>query len=284
MSELTRRIIFAVIAAPASVGVVYLGDWALAIVLSVLAALAAWEFFRMARETGALPIEPAGIALAALLPIAVHAQRLGVYSLSLTAIVAMILVLFASTIWLRGPTGRPMSSVSITTFGVFYAGLFSYIYAVRYHNYAVGAAAGTALVFLPIFLTWSTDVGAYAFGRLFGRKKLIPAVSPGKTVEGAVGGLGLTIVICLLYVRFILMPYAQLGLTIQGAVLFAIVVSVAAQIGDLAESLVKREAGVKDSSGILPGHGGILDRFDSLLFVMPIAFLLLGRLLLPIPQ
>jgi len=80
------------------------------------------------------------------------------------------------------------------------------------------------------------------------------------------------------------MPYAQLGLTIQGAVLFAIVVSVAAQTGDLAESLLKREAGVKDSSRILPGHGGILDRFDSLLFVMPIAYLVLGRLLLPIPQ
>lgn len=284
MSELTRRIIFAVIAAPASVAIVYWGDWALAIVLSVLAALAAWEFFRMARETGALPLEPAGIALAALLPIAVHAQRLGLYTLSLTAMVAMALVLFASTIWLRGPTGKPVSSVSITAFGVLYAGVFAYIYALRYHDYAVGAVAGTALVFLPIFLTWTTDVGAYAFGRMFGRKKLIPSVSPGKTVEGAVGGLGLTIVICLLYVRFILMPYAQLGLTIQGAVLFAIVVSVAAQTGDLAESLLKREAGVKDSSSILPGHGGILDRFDALLFVMPIAFLLLGRLLLPIPQ
>ena len=284
MSELTRRIIFAVIAAPASVAIVYWGDWALAIVLSVLAALAAWEFFRMARETGALPLEAAGIALAALLPIAVHAQRLGLYTLSLTAMVAMALVLFASTIWLRGPTGKPVSSVSITAFGVLYAGVFAYIYALRYHDYAVGAVAGTALVFLPIFLTWTTDVGAYAFGRMFGRKKLIPSVSPGKTVEGAVGGLGLTIVICLLYVRFILMPYAQLGLTIQGAVLFAIVVSVAAQTGDLAESLLKREAGVKDSSSILPGHGGILDRFDALLFVMPIAFLLLGRLLLPIPQ
>ena len=174
--------------------------------------------------------------------------------------------------------------MSITSFGVLYAGLFAYIYTLRYHDYAVGAGAGTALVFLPILLTWTTDVGAYAFGRMFGRKKLLPSVSPGKTVEGAVGGLGLTIVICLLYVRFILMPYAQLGLTIQGAVLFAIVISVAAQTGDLAESLLKREAGVKDSSRILPGHGGILDRFDGLLFVMPIAFLLLGRLLLPIPQ
>lgn len=284
MSELTRRIIFAVIAAPASIALIYFGDWALAIVLSVLAALAAWEFFRIARETGALPLEPAGIALAALLPIAVHGQRLGVYTLSLTAIVAMLLVLFSSTIWLRGPSGKPLSSVAITAFGVMYAGLFSYIYALRYHDYAVGAGAGTVLVVLPVLLTWSTDVGAYAFGRTFGKKKLIPSVSPGKTVEGAVGGLGLTIVICLLYVRFILMPYAQLGLTIQGAVLFAIVVSVAAQTGDLAESLLKREAGIKDSSRIIPGHGGILDRFDSVLFVMPIAFLLLGRLLLPIPQ
>ena len=284
MSELTRRIIFAVIAAPISIGIVYFGDWALAILLSVLAALAAWELYRIARETGATPLEPAGIGLAALLPIAVHAQRLGLYTLSLTTLVALVLLLFASTIWLRGPTGKPLASVSITAFGVMYAGLFSYIYALRYHDYAVGALAGTTLVLLPVLLTWATDIGAYMFGRTFGRKKLIPSISPGKTVEGAVGGLGLAIVICLLYVRFILMPYAQLGLTIQGAVLFAIVVSVAAQTGDLAESLLKREGGVKDSSSIIPGHGGILDRFDSLLFVMPIAFLLLGRLLLPVPQ
>jgi phosphatidate cytidylyltransferase len=284
VSELTRRILFAVIAAPASIAIVYLGDWALAIMLSVLAGLAAWELFRIARETGAYPLDLAGIGLAALVPIAVHAQRLGVYTLSLTAIVAMVLVLFASTIWLRGPQGKPLSSVAITAFGIMYASLFSYVYALRYHDYAVGAAAGTALVVLPVILTWASDIGAYMFGRTFGRKKLIPSISPGKTVEGAVGGLGFTIVICLLYVRFILMPYAQLGLTIQGAVLFAIVVSIAAQTGDLAESLLKREAGIKDSSNIIPGHGGILDRFDSLLFVIPIAFLMLRRLLLPIPQ
>src|SRR4051812_40857104 len=212
--------------------------------LSVLAALAAWEFFRIARATAVFPLEPAGIAIAALLPIAVHAQRRGVYSMSLTALVAIALLLFASTIWLRGPGGRPLSAVAITVFGVLYAGMFAYIYALRYHDYVVGAGAGTVLVLLPVLLTWATDVGAYAFGRTLGRKKLIPSVSPGKTVEGAVGGLGLAIVICLLYVRFILMPYAKLGMTIQGAILFGIVVSVAAQTGDLAESLLKREAGV----------------------------------------
>ena len=284
MSELARRIIFAVIAAPASVAVVYFGDWALAIVLSMLAATGAWELMRMARETGAFPLEPAGIAIAALVPIAVHGQRLGIYTFSLTAVVTGCLVLLASSVWLRGPSGRPLSSVAITAFAILYAGLIAYAYPLRYHPYAVGAGAGTALVFLPIFLTWATDIGAYAFGRAFGKTKLMPTVSPGKTVAGAVGGLGLAVIICLLYVRLILMPFAQLGLTIQGAVLFGIIVSLAAQTGDLAESLLKREAGVKDSSRIIPGHGGILDRFDSLLFVLPIAYLLLGRLLLPIPR
>ncbi len=284
MSELTRRIIFAVIAAPASVGAVYFGDWALAIVLSVLAAFGAWELMRMARLTGVAPFDGAAIAIAALIPIALHAQRLGVYTLTLTAVVAMCLVLLASSIWLRGPTGKPLSAVAITAFCILYASLIAYVYPLRYHPYAIGAGAGTALVFLPILLTWATDVGAYIIGRAIGKTKLMPAVSPGKTVAGAVGGLGLAVVMCLLYVRFILMPYAQLGLTIQGAVLFAIVISVAAQTGDLAESLLKREAGVKDSSRIIPGHGGILDRFDSLLFVLPVAYLMLGRLLLAVPR
>lgn len=284
MSELTRRILFAVIAAPASIAIVYVGDWALTILLSVLAALAAWELFRIAQTTGSRPFDLAGIGLAALVPIAVHGQRRGVYNLSLTLIVAMALLLFAAAIWLRGPQGKPLSSVAITAFGVMYASLFSYIYLLRYHDYAIGPGAGTILVLLPVLLTWATDIGAYVFGRTFGQRKLIPSISPGKTVEGAIGGLGLAIVICLVYVRFVVMPYAQLGLTLQGAVLFGIVISVAAQTGDLAESLLKREAGLKDSSNIIPGHGGVLDRFDSLLFVLPIAFLLLRQLLLPVPQ
>ena len=284
MSELTRRIIFAVIAAPAGVAIIYFGDWALATTLAVLSALGAWELFRFSKETGTRAFEPAGIALAAFVPITVHASRLGVYDLPITAVPAVVLLLFASSLWFRGPSGRPLASVAITVFGVIYASLITYVYALRYHPYAVGALAGTLVAVLPVLLTWATDIGAYTFGRMFGKKKLMPSVSPGKTIAGAVGGLVLTVIVCLLYVRFALIPYAQLGLTIQGAILFGVIVSVAGQTGDLAESLLKREAGVKDSSTLLPGHGGILDRFDSLLFVLPIAFLVLGKLMLPIPR
>jgi len=284
VSELTRRIIFAVIAAPAGIAAIYFGDWVLATMLAILSALGAWELFRFSKETGTRAFEPAGIALAALVPLAVHASRLGVFDVSLTAALVVVLALFASTLWFRGTAGRPLASVAITIFGVIYASLITYVYALRYHPYAVGALAGTLVAVLPVLLTWATDIGAYAFGRMFGKKKLMPSVSPGKTIAGAVGGLILTVVVCLLYVRFALIPYAQLGLTIQGAILFGIIVSAAGQTGDLAESLLKREAGVKDSSTLLPGHGGILDRFDSLLFVLPIAFLVLGKLMLPIPR
>jgi len=273
------------VAAPLALAIVFVGDAALAGLLAVASAIAAWELFRMAKAAGHAPFSDLGCALAGLFPLAVHAVYLGLIQPRITYLAIILIALLSISVWARGASGRPLGAVAITVLGVLYTGgLLSFGYALRYHDYAVGAAAGTVLVMLPVFLTWATDVGAYVFGRTFGRKKLIPSVSPGKTVEGAVGGLGLTIVMCLLYVRFILMPYAQLGLTFQGAVLFAIVVSVAAQTGDLAESLLKREAGIKDSSRIIPGHGGILDRFDSLLFVMPVAFLLLGRLLLPYPQ
>jgi phosphatidate cytidylyltransferase len=145
-------------------------------------------------------------------------------------------------------------------------------------------AAGGLLLLLPILLTWASDIGAYAVGRTLGKHKLIPSVSPGKTVEGAMGALVTSVLVAWLYVRFILSPATQLGFTPWGVVLFGLIVSVAAQIGDLAESLLKREAGVKDSSRIIPGHGGVLDRFDSLLFVLPVAYVLLSMLLVWAPR
>ena len=283
MSELTRRILFAVIAAPLGVAVVYLGGAPLATLLSAIAALGAWEYCRIARASGADPFDALAIVAAAAIPLLAHATRLRLFVPAWSYAVVGGLLVLAATIFFRGPSRRPLIAAATTLFGVAYVASVTYVYTLRYHDYVVDARGGTALVMLPILLTWATDVGAYAFGRMFGERKLIPSVSPGKTVAGSLGGLVLTIVIALLYVRFVLHPLAQMALTTPGTIVFAVVVSVVAQIGDLAESLLKRDAGIKDSSTLLPGHGGILDRFDSLLFVLPVSALLLRALLIPAP-
>ena len=283
MSELARRILFAVIAAPLGVAIIYVGGAPLATMLAVLAALGAWELCRIARAGGAEPFDAAAIVGAAAIPLIVHGVHLRVLAPTWTHAAIAMLALFTAAIFLRGPERRPLLAVSTTVAGVAYVSLIAYVYALRYDDYVVDPRGGTALVMLPILLTWATDVGAYAFGRMFGRRKLIPSVSPGKTIAGAVGGLLLAVVIALAYVRWILHPLGQLTLTVPSTILFAAVVSIVGQIGDLFESLLKREGGVKDSSTLLPGHGGVLDRFDSMLFVLPVAALLLHALLLPAP-
>lgn len=283
MSELTRRIIFAVIAAPAGIAIVYLGGAALATLLAIIAALGAWELCRIARAAGADPFDGVAIVGAAAVPLLVHGVQLRVLAPNVTEVAVAILAIFAATIFLRGTSRRPLLAAATTVFAIAYVGMIAYVYALRYHDYAIDARSGTVLVMLPILLTWATDVGAYAFGRMFGKRKLMPSVSPGKTVEGAVGGLIFTVIVAALYVNFLLHPFAQLALTLLGTIVFGVVISAVAQIGDLAESLIKREAGVKDSSALIPGHGGILDRFDSMLFVLPVAALLLHALLIPAP-
>ncbi len=284
MSELARRIAFALVAAPLAIAVIWFGDAALATLLGVVAAVGTWEFYRIARAGGSDPLDVPGIVIAALLPLLVHARYLRLFEAPLSSGVLVVLALLAAAIWMRGVNGRPLTAVATTVTGVLYVSApLCYGYALRYHDYAVGRAAGTAMVLLPVLLTWASDIGAYAVGRIVGKRKLIPSVSPGKTVEGAIGALVVTALVAVLYERFALRPFAQLAIPPLSLVLFGLVVSVAAQIGDLAESLLKREAGVKDSSHLLPGHGGILDRFDSLFFVLPLSYLLIGPILLAVP-
>jgi phosphatidate cytidylyltransferase len=281
-----------VIAAPIALAIVFAGGAALAALLAIAAAIAAWEFFRIARASGHAPLSDLGCALAGLFPLAVHARYLDYVQPRLAYLAVVLLMVFTVSIWARGVTGRPLGSVATTVMGVLYTGgLLSFAYAIRYHDYAAGGthlgaipiSAGGVLLGLPVILTWATDTGAYAVGRTVGGRKLIPAVSPGKTLSGAIGGVLASILVTWVYVRFALRPAAQLALTTGGILAFGIIVSLAGQVGDLFESLLKREAGVKDSGGLLPGHGGVLDRLDSLFFVLPVAHLLLGLLLIPAP-
>jgi phosphatidate cytidylyltransferase len=283
-----------VIAAPIGAAILLYGDWPLAALLAITAALGARELFRMARTSGLTPFDGVGAAIAGLIPLLVHARFLRLYepdgrigAVSIAALV--ILVVIALSIWMRGVAGKPLSAVAVTILGALYTGgMLSFGYAIRYHPYASAPTSGSLfnlpsgglLLLLPVLVTWASDIGAYAVGRTMGKHKLIPSVSPGKTVEGSIGGLVASMLVAWAYTAFVL-HLSHLGFRYPpvGALVFGGIVSVAAQIGDLAESLFKREAGVKDSSDLIPGHGGILDRFDSLLFVLPVAFVLLNYML-----
>ncbi len=285
MSELAKRIAFSLIAAPVVVLAVWYGAATLAAFLAITAAVAAWEFYRLSQACGSTPMWMHGVIGSALIPLFVHAQYLDLWVPPVSVLLLFVLELLSVALLWRGGRGKPLEVVGITLLGIFYTGgMLSYAYALRYHPYTIGAQAGAVLVVLPLFCTWATDIGGYVFGRWLGKRKLMPTVSPGKTVAGSIGGIATSVAICLLYVQFILRPFGQLALSVWGSVLFAVAIGVAGQIGDLVESMLKREAGVKDSSRLIPGHGGVLDRVDSLLFTLPIAFVLLGWLLIPAPR
>ncbi|MGN7398872.1 phosphatidate cytidylyltransferase [Cytobacillus praedii] len=124
---------------------------------------------------------------------------------------------------------------------------------------------GLIFIFFSLFIIWATDSGAYFIGRAIGKKKLWPEISPNKTIEGSVGGVFCAIIVALLFLLFTDIPASFIQM-----LLITVVLSVFGQIGDLVESALKRHYDVKDSGNIMPGHGGILDRFDSLLFVWPL--------------
>lgn len=284
MGELARRVVVALIAAPLAIGMVYLGGLPFAAFLGVVGGAGAWELYRLARHGGVDAMDALGVPVAVALPLLVHLDRLQLLRSPAAVGGVTFVALLGASIWARGVGGRPLESVAVTVFGALYTGgMLAFGYALRHHRFVIEAAAGTALVMFPVILTWASDIGAYFIGRAFGKAKLIPSVSPGKTRAGAVGALVVTMAAAYAYNVHVLRPWSQLALAPWTAVIFGLLVSLAAQVGDLAESLLKREAGVKDSSHLLPGHGGILDRLDSLFFVFPLAYLVLGRLLIAAP-
>jgi phosphatidate cytidylyltransferase len=196
-------------------------------------------------------------------------------------VVALLVPLLLTVVlFARGSDGGPMAAVGTTLAGIVYTGgMLSFAYALRYHEFIVDARGGTALVLLPMVVTWLNDTGAYLAGRAFGRAKLMPSVSPGKTWAGAYGAVVASVLTTWVIAAFVLPPMAHLTLRPVGIVVVGVGLSLAAQVGDLAESMFKREAGVKDSSHLIPGHGGVLDRVDSLLFTLPVGFVLLGSFL-----
>ena len=281
--QMGRRVAFSAVAIPAAAAAAYLGGWVLAVFLAIIGVLATREIYDLAAATGVDPLRRSGFAAAAVLPLATYwAKGSEVHfaepALYLGALWLLAVIVLAA--WRRGPTSRPLMTVAVTVFGVLYApGLLCFAIVLR-HPSGVGleSALGTALLFFPLALTWIGDTAAMAGGKLIGGPLLARVLSPRKTWAGAACGLAGALLSAWAYSTLILDPMGRpLGLV--AALLCGAAISVSGQIGDLAESLFKREVGVKDSSALIPGHGGMLDRVDSLLFVLPVTaglFRLLG--------
>jgi len=279
--ELTKRLAVAAFGIPLALGLVYLGGWPLAGAAAVIAALAAREFFRLGAAGGGRPFVWLGSAAAAALPLLAGLER-SYAAFAPPALAAVLLVLLAAAVgavWLRWPDGRPLYSIGLTLAGVAYTGGgLSFALLLR-HLPEAGAGfdsthlwRGELLLIFPLVITWATDTAAYLLGVSFGRRKLFPSVSPGKTVVGGVAGLVSATLVGAILGWWPLAFHSSLPVSVLIGSSMGLILGVAAQLGDLVESVLKREAGVKDSGGLFPGHGGILDRFDALLFTLPLAY------------
>src|SRR2546425_737529 len=182
-----------------------------------------------------------------------------------------LLAVLTTATFARGPERRPLAAVAVTVFGALYASaLLAFTVAIRHGDHSEAHPVGsTALVVMPLVLTWICDTCAMAAGTWLGGARLAPVLSPRKTWAGAIGGSVGALAAALLYGPLVLdrvaMRHGALQLVTVGAA-----VAVAAQTGDVVESLFKREVGLKDSTSLIPGHGGVLDRLDSLYFDVPV--------------
>jgi phosphatidate cytidylyltransferase len=274
-SNLAQRIAVSAIAIPSAVGVLWLGGWPLAAALAALGVLGTREIYDLARRQGIDALDRTGWLAAAAIPLLAYwakgsethfaepALYLGALWVMATLVVAMVR---------RGPSGRPLAVVSVTLFGCLYASaLLAFLIPIRHGtNAAHQPFAYLCLTLFPLVITWIGDTAAMAVGIRVGGTKLAPVLSPNKTRSGAIGGLVGAVVTALVLGLLVL---NRVGWTFAGwqLVTVGLVVGVVGQLGDIAESLFKREAGVKDSSDVIPGHGGVLDRLDSLYFVVPAA-------------
>ncbi len=248
-----KRLLTAAVLIPAVLFGVFSGvPWLLAAIIELFAILAWIEYAAIVQ------LDPLARAIGPIAGAALILTPLGWFPAAL-----FILASIALAIPLRSADLRSgFQSAAAMFLGIFY------IFGAMSAGYLIGRKSPWML-FFALGLNWLGDTGAYYVGRRFGRHKLAPRISPGKSWEGAVASLVLATAVIA-----IIMPQVVL-VSVPFAAVFGLVGNMAGQVGDLAESALKRGAGVKDSGTLLPGHGGVLDRIDSTLFTLPVAYVLM---------
>ena len=241
------------------------------IILAATAAVCAGEFYYMLRSDAKMPNEVIGIIAAAAYP--VSAYFLGVMGL----VYVTFLLLLAVTIWYVYWLRARVSDVGVRVFGAMYTGM--QLSGLVFIRMALGGIWGGVLVLVIFASIWFNDVGAYVFGSKFGKHKLAPRTSPNKSWEGFIAGL---IVSMLFWCVLLIVP--GVNINVWECLLFGLLCGLTSVLGDLCESRIKRSVGFKDSGTIMPGHGGLFDRCDSLMpTAVASALLLFGAGCLPMP-
>ena len=268
----TTRIISGLVGLVLLIGVLYLGSIVLGVAVSIIAAIGLYEFYNSISKTkGIHPIKIVGyLSVVPLLILGL--QKTGWYNIDLgimTGLSVCIIIFVSMAVIVFGHKKYNIVDACATAFGIAYIPfLMSFLIMIRNMDY------GNILIWLIFIGAWGTDTLAYTFGRLFGKRKIIPEISPKKTLAGAIGGI---LGCVLLMIAFGLIVYNYFGLSMSYVVLIllGLFCGVISQIGDWAASAIKRYVNVKDFGNIMPGHGGVLDRFDSILFVAPVIYYVL---------
>lgn len=273
---LLKRVITALIGIPIAIYTINFGSWLFAAVVSALALLAWHEFCIMLNKQKISPMHIYGMIGILLL--------LGCAWLGNSYETIMIIFIFTIITLMKVVLNCVKFSIAdaaFSLFGFIYIGLsFAHLIMLRFLEFPLdysgilGAlTAGTAFVWIAFIGTWASDTFAFFVGSKWGKHKLCPALSPGKTREGALGGVAGSIFVVLLLGQL-------LNLQVMHSLTLGLLIGIVAPVGDLAESALKRFAGVKDSGKLLPGHGGVLDRFDSIMLSVPVVYYYVSLILL----
>ena len=265
--NMVHRLITSLLFVPSLFYIAYNGGVYFLILIELGILIGTFEFYEILRAKGMKPYKRIGITVAVILGLIAYFQS---YVFTYLVFTLLVMVL-SSTELFRKDQDRAINHVGTTIFGILYVSwLFSHLILLRELPTATGRPynIGVTYVLIPFFIAWGYDTGAFFVGRKFGKRKLLPRVSPSKTWEGAIGGVFVSFIFLFTYHKIFNLQF----LTIFDVIVLVIFGSCFAQVGDLVESLIKRDAQIKDTASHIPGHGGILDRFDSVLFVAPFVY------------
>lgn len=268
LKKLGHRVLVALFGIPIIVFLVLKGGWALVGLVLIVNLLSQYEFYKLAELKKMLPLKILGLIATIFLTLAVY--QYGTDQPWMIVTLVMLIFYAILLIELFRNNGSATFNISATAWGIFYPGFFfSFHILLRELPHALNlpyALGGKWILFMLVTI-WICDTAAYFVGSTLGKHKLYQRVSPHKTVEGAIAGF----VFAVLTAYFFHLIYIK-DLSLTHCLVIGAIIGVMSQIGDLVESIFKRDAGVKDTSGILPGHGGFLDRFDAPLFVAPLIY------------